>query len=101
METYTAVVTIDGVTIDGAAIDGVEIDTDALLTRLAAHDPSFEISPEGHLSAKISVVAESLFHATAMAISLVRTASRGVPVACQVVRAASPQAGTGDEACPV
>ena len=96
METYTAVVEVDGV-----ATDGVEIDTDELLTRLAAHDPSCEMSPEGHLSAKISVVAESLFHATAMAISLVRTASRGVPVACQVVRAASPQAGTGDEAGPV
>lgn len=96
METYTAVVEVDGV-----ATDGVEIDTDALLTRLAAHDPSFEMSPEGHLSARISVVAESLFHATAMAISLVRTASRGVPVACQVVRAASPQAVVGDEAGPV
>ena len=96
METYTAVVEVDGV-----ATDGVEIDTDELLTRLAAHDPSFEMSPEGHLSAKISVVAESLFHATAMAISLVRTASRGVPVACQVVRAARPQAGPGDEGGPV
>lgn len=96
METYTAVVEVDGV-----ATDGVEIDTDELLTRLAAHDPSFEMSPEGHLSAKISVVAESLFHATAMAISLVRTASRGVPVACQVVRAASLQAGTRDEPDPV
>ena len=96
METYTAVVEVDGV-----ATDGVEIDTDALLTRLAAHDPTFEMSPEGHLSARISVVAESLFHATAMAISLVRTASRGVPVACQVVRVASVQAGTGDGAGPV
>ena len=96
METYTAVVEVDGV-----ATDGVEIDTDELRTRLAAHDPSFEMSPEGHLSAKISVVAESLFHATAMAISLVRTASRGVPVACRVVRAASLQAGTRDEPDPV
>jgi hypothetical protein len=96
METYTAVVEVDGVEVDGVAID-----TDELLTRLAAHDPSFEMSPEGHLSAKISVVAESLFHATAMAISLVRTASRGVPVACQVVKAASLQAGPGDEAGPV
>ena len=76
METYKAVV----------EIDGAAVDIEALRARLAAFDPSLETSPRGYLSAQVSVEAESLFYATAMAIAAVRSATRGEPIGCQVMR---------------